>query len=55
MIEDSDVESLSPTHVRYRAPWNLLLGKFRKGTVIVAGDAMHVMGPFLGQGGAAGF
>ncbi|CAL5357846.1 unnamed protein product [Camellia sinensis] len=28
MIEDSDVESLSLTHVRYRAPWDLLLGKF---------------------------
>ncbi|GMQ00453.1 hypothetical protein CsSME_00047543 [Camellia sinensis var. sinensis] len=41
MIEDSDVESLSLTHVRYR-------------TVTVAGDAMHVMGPFLGQGGSAG-
>ncbi|THG11828.1 hypothetical protein TEA_010946 [Camellia sinensis var. sinensis] len=54
MIEDSDVESLSLTHVRYRAPWDLLLGKFRKGTVTVAGDAMHVMGPFLGQGGSAG-
>ncbi|KAI8004647.1 Monooxygenase 1 [Camellia lanceoleosa] len=54
MIEDSDVESLSLTYVRYRAPWDLLLGKFRKGTVTVAGDAMHVMGPFLGQGGSAG-
>ncbi|KAI8004227.1 Monooxygenase 1 [Camellia lanceoleosa] len=54
MIEDSDVESLSLTRLRYRAPWDLLLGKFRKGTVTVAGDAMHVMGPFLGQGGSAG-
>ncbi|CAL5416721.1 unnamed protein product [Camellia sinensis] len=54
MIEDSDVESLSLTRLRYRAPWDLLLGKFRKGTVTVAGDAMHAMGPFLGQGGSAG-
>ncbi|KAH7834252.1 hypothetical protein Vadar_014194 [Vaccinium darrowii] len=53
LIEDSELESLSLTHIRYRAPWDLLIGKFRKGTVTVAGDAMHVMGPFLGQGGSA--
>ncbi|XP_058194500.1 monooxygenase 1-like isoform X2 [Rhododendron vialii] len=54
IIKDSELESLSLTHLRYRAPWDLVLGKFRKGTVTVAGDAMHVMGPFLGQGGSAG-
>lgn len=54
MIKISDPEALSFTHLRYRAPWDLFLGKFRKGTVTVAGDAMHVMGPFLGQGGSAG-
>ncbi|KAH7833699.1 hypothetical protein Vadar_008842 [Vaccinium darrowii] len=53
LIEGSDLESLSFAHFRYRAPWDLLLGKFRKGTVVVAGDAMHVMGPYLGQGGSA--
>ena len=54
MIEGSELESLSFTHLRYRAPWDLLLGNFRKGTITVAGDSMHVMGPFLGQGGSAG-
>ncbi|XP_052192287.1 monooxygenase 1-like isoform X2 [Diospyros lotus] len=54
MIEDSDLESLSLTRLRYRAPWDLLMANFRQGTVTVAGDAMHVMGPFLGQGGSAG-
>ncbi|KAK3010374.1 hypothetical protein RJ639_012599 [Escallonia herrerae] len=54
MIDTSDPDSLSFTHLRYRAPWDLLFGTFRRGTVTVAGDAMHVMGPFLGQGGSAG-
>ncbi|KAI3763057.1 hypothetical protein L1987_53507 [Smallanthus sonchifolius] len=54
MIENTDMNSLSFTRLRYRAPWQLLTGTFYKGTVVVAGDAMHVMGPFLGQGGSAG-
>ncbi|KAL1820575.1 hypothetical protein ACET3Z_015444 [Daucus carota] len=54
MVINSDLDSLCSTRLRYRAPWDLLLGNFRKGTVTVAGDAMHVMGPFLGQGGSAG-
>lgn len=54
MIEIADANSLSFTHLRYRAPWDLVRGTFCKGRVTVAGDAMHVMGPFLGQGGSAG-
>ncbi|KAL9993760.1 putative FAD-binding domain, FAD/NAD(P)-binding domain superfamily [Helianthus debilis subsp. tardiflorus] len=54
MIENTDMKSLSITHLRYRAPWELLTSTFCKGSVLVAGDAMHVMGPFIGQGGSAG-
>ncbi|XP_043696448.1 monooxygenase 1-like isoform X2 [Telopea speciosissima] len=54
MIRNSDLESLTLQRLRYRAPWEILLGNFWKGTVTVAGDAMHVMGPFIGQGGSAG-
>ncbi|KAI3737237.1 hypothetical protein L2E82_27234 [Cichorium intybus] len=54
MIEIADVKSLSFSHLRYRSPWDLRTGTLCKGRVTVAGDAMHVMGPFLGQGGSAG-
>ncbi|KAM0030752.1 putative FAD-binding domain, FAD/NAD(P)-binding domain superfamily [Helianthus debilis subsp. tardiflorus] len=54
MIVNADMKSLSITHLRYRAPWDLLTNSFCKGTVMVSGDAMHIMGPFLAQGGAAG-
>ena len=53
MIKNSDEDSLHLTELRYRAPWDLLRTNFRKGTVTVAGDAMHAMGPFLAQGGSA--
>ncbi|XP_076918673.1 monooxygenase 1-like [Bidens hawaiensis] len=53
MAKNADINSLSFTDLRYRAPWDLLIGNFSRGTVTVAGDAMHIMGPFLGQGGSA--
>ncbi|XP_038989532.1 monooxygenase 1-like isoform X1 [Phoenix dactylifera] len=54
MVKHCDSSSLSLTHIWYRAPWHLLFANFWQGTMTVAGDAMHVMGPFLGQGGSAG-
>ncbi|KAH7834944.1 hypothetical protein Vadar_021184 [Vaccinium darrowii] len=54
MIRKSDPDHLFLTPLRYRAPWNLLLRRrFGEGSVAVAGDAMHAMGPFIAQGGAA--
>lgn len=55
MVLKSDLETLTLTDLKYRAPWDLLPGrsKFNKGTVVVAGDAVHAMAPFLAQGGAA--
>ncbi|XP_020246381.1 uncharacterized protein LOC109824247 [Asparagus officinalis] len=54
MVKDCDLDSLSFTHIRHRAPWNFLLQNLYRGTMTVAGDAMHVMGPFLAQGGSSG-
>ncbi|KAB2057611.1 hypothetical protein ES319_A11G179800v1 [Gossypium barbadense] len=54
MINNSDVDFLHLTdQIRYRAPWDLLRTKFCKGTVTLAGDALHAMAPFLAQGGSA--
>ncbi|KAK1299579.1 hypothetical protein QJS10_CPB13g01094 [Acorus calamus] len=49
-VKQCDLKSLYLTQVKYRAPWNLLFTGFRNGTITVAGDAMHAMGPFQGQG-----
>ncbi|XP_062223055.1 monooxygenase 1-like [Phragmites australis] len=55
MVRASDPESLNVVaKLWYRPPWQVMFGTFQKGAVTVAGDAMHAMGPFIGQGGSAG-
>jgi len=55
MVRNSDPETLNVVNnIWYRPPWQVAFGTFHKGVVTVAGDAMHVMGPFIGQGGASG-
>ncbi|KAL4554032.1 hypothetical protein LXL04_039858 [Taraxacum kok-saghyz] len=54
MIKITEANSLSFARLRHHSPWDLLTGTFCNGSVMVAGDAMHVMGLFLGQGGSAG-
>ena len=53
MIKGCDMTTISLTYLWYQPAWDILLGTFRKATVTVAGDSMHVMGPFIGQGGSA--
>ncbi|VVB00993.1 unnamed protein product [Arabis nemorensis] len=53
MVKNCDIKSLYINRLRYRVPWDVLFGNFRRGTVTVAGDSMHLMGPFLGQGCSA--
>ncbi|OQU85141.1 hypothetical protein SORBI_3004G180700 [Sorghum bicolor] len=55
MLRNSDPETLNVVNnIWYRPPWQVAFGTFHKGIVTVAGDAMHVVGPFIGQGGASG-
>ncbi|KAE8702718.1 PHD finger protein [Hibiscus syriacus] len=53
MVKNTDPKALYLTELRYRAPWDIARAKFRKGTVVVAGDALHAMCPFISQGGGA--
>eukprot|EP00253_Pinus_taeda_P036080 PITA_36080 len=46
-----DTPSLTP--LRGRCPWAVLFGTLSKGTVTIAGDAMHAMTPYIGQGGCS--
>ncbi|ERN14752.1 zeaxanthin epoxidase, chloroplastic-like [Amborella trichopoda] len=54
MVKQSDPISLSLTWFRYRPPWDLMRTSWHKGTVTLSGDALHVMGPYLGQGCSVG-
>lgn len=53
MVKKCDIDSLYISRLRYRSPWDVISSKFRRGTVTVAGDSMHLMGPFIGQGCSA--
>ncbi|GMJ11672.1 monooxygenase 1 [Hibiscus trionum] len=53
MVKATDPNALYLTELWYRTPWDIARAKFRKGTVVVAGDAMHAMCPFISQGGGA--
>ncbi|CAL4887279.1 unnamed protein product [Urochloa decumbens] len=55
MVRDPEPDSLIIlTKIWYRPPWQVMFSSFQRGTVTVAGDAMHVMGTYIGQGGSAG-
>ncbi|KAG8472614.1 hypothetical protein CXB51_034410 [Gossypium anomalum] len=53
LVKNTEPNVLYLTELQYRAPWDLVCTKFRKGTMVVAGDAMHAMCPFISQGGGA--
>ncbi|XP_020212038.1 monooxygenase 2 isoform X2 [Cajanus cajan] len=50
-IEKTEADDFLPAPLRYRHPWELMLGNISKGNVCVAGDALHPMTPDIGQSG----
>jgi 2-polyprenyl-6-methoxyphenol hydroxylase-like FAD-dependent oxidoreductase len=50
IVENTDLDSIMSSPLRYRHPWELLWGNISKCNVCVAGDALHPMTPDLGQG-----
>ncbi|KAI9096039.1 hypothetical protein K1719_026186 [Acacia pycnantha] len=51
VIENTDLDHFLSSPLRYRHPWELVIGNISKSNVCVAGDAFHPMTPELGQGG----
>ncbi|KAK3193543.1 hypothetical protein Dsin_024853 [Dipteronia sinensis] len=53
VIENTLLDSIISSPLRYRRQWEVLWGNISKGNVCVAGDALHPMTPDIGQGGCA--
>jgi 2-polyprenyl-6-methoxyphenol hydroxylase-like FAD-dependent oxidoreductase len=53
IVENTELDFIISSPLRYRHPWELLWGNISKGNVCVASDALHPMTPDIGQGGCA--
>ncbi|KAK3008521.1 hypothetical protein RJ639_013229 [Escallonia herrerae] len=53
VVERTELDSISSAQMKFRLPWNVLLGDIIRDNVCVAGDALHPMTPDLGQGGCS--
>lgn len=53
VIENTQLDSILLSPLRYRRPWELLWANISKGNACVAGDALHPMTPEIGQGGGS--
>jgi len=52
-IENTEVDAFHSAPLRYRNPWELIMGNISKRNVCVVGDALHSMAPDLAQGGCS--
>ncbi|XP_017413780.1 monooxygenase 2 isoform X1 [Vigna angularis] len=50
-IENTKEDAFLLAPLRYRNPWEVMMGNVSRGNVCVGGDAFHPMTPDLGQGG----
>ncbi|KAL0323218.1 UNVERIFIED_CONTAM: Monooxygenase 2 [Sesamum angustifolium] len=53
IVERTGLDCISCAPLKFRLPWNILLGNIIKNNVCVAGDALHPMTPDIGQGGCS--
>lgn len=53
VVEETKLDSIFCSTLKFRFPWDILLGNIVKDNVCVAGDALHPMTPDLGQGGCS--
>ncbi|KAI4304899.1 hypothetical protein MLD38_040357 [Melastoma candidum] len=53
VVENTEEGQMMLSPLKFRLPWEVVLGSISKGNVCIAGDACHPMTPDIGQGGCA--
>lgn len=53
IVERTELDCISYAPLKFRSPWNILLGHIVQDNVCVVGDALHPMTPDIGQGGCS--
>ena len=50
IVDNTELDYIMLSPLRYRHPWDLIWGNISKGNVCVLGDAFHPMTPDIAQG-----
>ncbi|CAL1398043.1 unnamed protein product [Linum trigynum] len=53
VVQKTEVDRILSSPLRFRRPWQILMGNISRGNACIAGDALHPMTPDLGQGGCS--